>query len=62
MVPKNMFVKIYVFDDGNDKYKDYINKWKIIDYMFNGDKLKLMNVNNVNVIINSISTWKTLRI
>lgn len=57
-----MFVKIYVFDDGNDKYKDYINKWKIIDYMFNGDKLKLMNINNVNVIINSISTWKTLRI
>lgn len=48
-----------VFDDGNDKYKDYINIWKILK-KFNG-KCTLANQKD-NVIINSISEWKILEI
>ena len=52
-------VKITVFDDGNQKYKNIENQWYIIDTMYNYDKLKLQNVNDKNIMINSISSWKT---
>ena len=52
-------VKIIVFDDGNEKYKLYPNKWIIIDKMFGGGKLKLRNAGYTHIIINSISSWKT---
>ena len=52
-------VKITVFDDGNQKYKNIKNQWYILDTMYNYDKLKLQNINDKNIIINSISSWKT---
>ena len=52
-------VKITVFDDGNQKYKHFENEWIITDTMFNYSKYKLQNIKNKNVIINSISAWKT---
>ena len=52
-------VKIDIFDDGNDKYKSFPNKWKITKRMFYGEKLELINVYNHEIKINSISTWKT---
>jgi len=50
--------KIHIFDDGNDLYEDYENKWLI-----NGEwkgKVSLVNLNNHSIIINSISRWKLL--
>ena len=34
----NKIVEIIVFDDGNDEFKGYENKWKITKEMFNGVK------------------------
>ena len=55
-------IQIQVFDDGNNKYKNYENKWIIIEKMFGGGKLKLKNEGNPNIIIPSISAWKTVKI
>lgn len=54
----NDIVEIRTYDDGNQRFKHYENKWKIIDKMYNGGKLKLMNCNKNDIFINSISTWK----
>ena len=51
--------KIIVFDDGNEKYKSYVNQWLIISKMFNGGKVELTNMENNKIKINSISAWKT---
>ena len=55
----NTIIEIHTFDDGNQRYKQYNNKWKIMEKMFNGGKLKLMNCEQNDIIINSISAWKT---
>lgn len=55
----NKPVKINIFDDGNNEYKNYINKWFVCG-QWRG-KLKLINVDNIT-IINSISEWKTTNI
>ena len=55
-------VEIIVFDDGNDEFKGYENKWTITKKMFNGGKVELTNVANQNIKIRSISTWKTRKI
>ena len=52
-------VKITVFDDGNQKYKNYNNVWIVKDTSHNGGKLKLINLQNKEIEINSISSWKT---
>ncbi len=52
--------EIIVFDDGNEKYKSYVNQWLIISKMFNGGKVKLQNNINKDIIINSISYWKII--
>ena len=62
MAPQNKFVEIYVFDDGNEKYREYTNKWVIVDRMFEGDKLKLVNLTNKDIIIGSISAWKVMEL
>ena len=54
----NTIIEIHTFDDGKEIYKQYTNKWKIIGKMFNGGKLKLMNCEKNDIIINSISAWK----
>ena len=52
-------VEIRTFDDGNQRFQHYTNKWKIMEKMYNGEKLKLMNCEQNEIIINSISAWKT---
>lgn len=58
----NKIVEIIVFDDGNDEFKGYENKWKITKEMFNGGKVELTNMENKKIKINSISAWKTRKI
>ena len=48
--------KINVFDDGNEEYKPYTNKW-IIFGRWKG-KVALVNYYILDVIIKSISDWK----
>ena len=48
--------KINVFDDGNEEYKPYTNKW-IIFGTWKG-KVALVNYYLQDVIIKSISEWK----
>ena len=55
----NTIIEIHTFDDGNQRYKEFNNKWKILEMMFNGGKLKLINCEKDDIIICSISTWKT---
>ena len=50
-------VIVHNFDDGNEKYKQYDNCW-IVFGMWKG-KIALYNGNDENVIIQSISEWKT---
>ena len=54
---KNMY-KIMLFDDGRKKYKQYVNKWLLVETKFNGGKLVLKNAIEEKIIINSISSWK----
>ena len=51
-------VKITVFDDGNDVYKKYVNRWIITGSKFHGSKVELTNVAEKEIKINSISSWK----
>tara|TARA_B110001450_G_C17307529_1_gene354077 strand:+ start:69 stop:278 length:210 start_codon:yes stop_codon:yes gene_type:complete len=51
--------KIIIFDDGLQKYKDLVNVWIVILSKFNGGKLVLKNADNKDIVINTISTWKT---
>jgi hypothetical protein len=62
-MPKiNQMVKINTFDDGRQKYSQYKNEWHITKTMFNGGKIELINVEDNNVKINSISSWKVAQI
>ena len=51
-------VEIIVFDDGNEKYTYYTNKWHIFG-KWRG-KIALVNVQDLNMKIDSISKWKTI--
>jgi hypothetical protein len=50
--------RISVFDDGNEKYQTFDNKWKKIKHIneYTG-KVSIQNISS-NSIINSISSWK----
>lgn len=50
-------VRITCFDDGNDKFADYPNTWKVSS-TWKG-KVELVNTEN-GVTISSISAWKTI--
>ena len=54
-----MYFRIYIFDDGNEKYQEYENQWEIVS-RWEG-KVKLKNIDG-NTIIPSISNWKILKI
>ena len=54
---ENIF-KINTFDDGNKKYENYINKWIIYGDAYNGQKVALINKENNEIQIGSISRWK----
>jgi hypothetical protein len=51
--------KINVFDDGRQQYKDLENVWIVMLSKFNGSKLVLKNAVNKDIVINTISSWKT---
>jgi|UniRef100_A0A6C0C107 hypothetical protein len=51
--------KINTFDDGRGQYKYYPNKWLVLEYKYNRGKIILQNAFDKEVIINTISTWKT---
>jgi hypothetical protein len=53
----NDLIQIQVFDDGKEKYKQYENSW-ILFGRWKG-KVALFNAFDDNVIIGSISEWKT---
>ena len=53
------FRKINNFDDGRGQYKNYPNKWLVLEYKFNRGKVLLQNAFDKEAIINTISTWKT---
>ena len=55
------FRAIWHFDDGNGPFKQYPNLWVVIEKKFNGSKLVLQNTVHSNIIINTISEWKTKR-
>jgi len=55
----NKIYIINVFDDGNDKYKIYENRWlKANDSIIGKGKVSLINEKNTSIRINSISKWK----
>jgi hypothetical protein len=47
---------INVFDDGNERYKDYKNEWSLSG-RWRG-KISLVNKDDPNIKIDSISAWK----
>ena len=50
---------IICFDDGNEKYENYINEWMI--YGKWKGKVALRNINTPNIFIKSISEWKVIQ-
>lgn len=48
--------KIIVWDDGNEKYKNYSNIWSI--YGVWRGKNAIINTEESSITISSISTWK----
>ena len=45
-----------MFDDGNEKYENYDNRWKRYGYW--KEKWALINVQNKEIRVGSISSWK----
>lgn len=56
--PKNEIYKINTFDDGKKQYKNYKNEWLKYGDGHNGQKIALLNKENINIQIGSISNWK----
>ena len=50
--------QIIEFDDGNQRFKNFDNKWIVIGSRFNGQKVALKNISNKSITIPSISSWK----
>ena len=57
---KNYLNRIIVFDDGNQKYREYPNKWIITSSKMYGSKLTLRNFIFQKIKIDSISSWKVV--
>ena len=55
-------VKITVFDDGNQDYKNENNMWKIKNFRFNKSKSIIEHIDNKNIKNRSISSWKLRKI
>ena len=56
----NNVISIITFDDGNDQYKYYTNRWYMTG-KWRG-KIALVNAENQTIKISSISEWKTIAI
>ena len=61
-MPSIEIVEIRIFDDGRERFKQYPNKWQIIEKKYNGGKLILRNIAYPDIIIHTISAWKTVKI
>ena len=48
--------EINTFDDGHEKYQQFVNEWLMIGEWLG--KVRLINRENKKVIIHSISRWK----
>ncbi len=48
--------EINTFDDGNEKYQQFVNEWLMIGEWLG--KVRLINLENKKIIIHSISRWK----
>jgi hypothetical protein len=57
---KSLVYEITNFDDGNDKYQKYINRWYI--YGSWRGKVALMNAEDQIIRLASISKWKLLEL
>jgi hypothetical protein len=55
-------VEIWHFDDGREIFKKYRNQWEIVEKKYGGQKLVLKNIDHPDVIIHTISAWKTHRL
>lgn len=56
----NNIVSVITFDDGNDLYAYYTNRWFVVG-KWRG-KTSLINMENQTIKIHSISEWKTIAI
>jgi hypothetical protein len=54
---RTIVYEITNFDDGNYKYRKYVNQWYIIGRWFG--KIAIINAGDPNIRIDSISAWKT---
>ena len=52
--------KIIIYDDGNQVYEQYVNKW-VINGKWRG-KCSLINIEKPEIKISSISRWKIIKI
>lgn len=52
--------KITIYDDGNKQYENYENRWLVFGEW--RGKYALVNEQNYNIKINSISQWKVIKI
>jgi len=52
--------KIIIYDDGNQVYEQYVNKWAITG-KWRG-KCSLINIENQSIKLSSISRWKIIKI
>jgi hypothetical protein len=57
MSHNNDFYEIIDWSDGIERYQMYTNRWKIVQHMFGGGKVSLINIDN-KTMIPSISEWK----
>ena len=56
--PNNQIYKINTFDDGKEQYNEYLNEWFKYGDNYNGQKIALVNKDNSDIQISSISNWK----
>lgn len=56
-IDKNLYYEIIVFDESNENFRNYKNKWYI--YAEKKDKIALVNAYNFNIYIGSIYIWMT---
>lgn len=53
---------IHIFDDGNEPFKRYENKWELVhDAKLRTGKVKLVNHEDPLIVIPSISEWKVVK-
>ena len=62
MISKGDLVRITLFDDGNQIFKNAPNVWRVINLEFSGTKSIIENTTVKDIKARSISTWKLTKI